>query len=279
VTTFDIGDVRRYRSEYPVLAQVLGVPGARPAPGEVEFLCELIETRRPSFGMLLAPDILFAAALASILSPQVAIEIGTASGFSAVVLAKMMALRGQQVDAMPNGTLVHTIDSKAQYCEDPTKAVGFCIELLAPELRDQIAVHPSQDSSYCRQLLRSGELMLAFVDGNHRHPWPLLDVLQIQRLMRSGWILMHDIDLPAHAERARAAGQPVDYVPSSGAKYVFDSWPGDKISGGNIGAIKTPEDQRSLRDFVAKLRQLPPEVSAGSWKKRWRDIDELAKEF
>lgn len=279
MTTFDICDVRRYRSEYRVLAQALGVPSALPAPGEVEFLCELTETRRSSFGMLPVPDILFAAALASILSPQVVIEIGTASGFSAAVLARMIALRRQQADAMPNGTLVHTIDYKAQYCEDPTKPVGFGIELLTPELREHIAVHPLQDSSYCRQLLRFGELLLAFVDGNHRHPWPLLDVLQIQRLMRSGWILMHDIDLPALTERARAAGQRVDYVPSSGAKYVFDFWPGDKISGGNIGAIKTPENPRSLRSFVAKLRQLPPEVSAGSWKKRWRDIDELAKEF
>lgn len=151
--------------------------------------------------MLPVLDIFFAAALASILHPQVVVEIGTASGFSAAVLAKMVALRQQQIGATPGGTLVHTIDYKAQYSEDPTKPVGFGIDLMTPELRKHVEVHQLQDSSYCRELLQSGELMFAFVDGNHRHPWPLIDVLQIQGLMRNGWILMHDIDLPAEGAR------------------------------------------------------------------------------
>jgi hypothetical protein len=277
VTTFGICDVDAYRREYPRLARALGVSSTSPAPGEVEFLSEVTAPNGYSFGMLPVPDIFFAAALASILRPQVVVEIGTASGFSAAVLAKMVALRQQQIGATTGGTFVHTIDYKAQYSEDPTKPVGFGIELMTPELRKHVEVHPLQDSSYCRQLLQSGELMFAFVDGNHRHPWPLIDVLQIQGLMRNGWILMHDIDLPA--EGARTAGYRLDYFPSSGAKHVFDFWPGEKISGGNIGAIRIPGTPRSLRGFVEKLRQFPPEVSAGSWNKRWRDIGELAKEF
>ena len=129
----------------------------------------------------------------------------------------------------------------------------------------------------CRQLFAAGELTFAFIDGNHRHPWPLVDVLQVQQVMERGWILMHDIDLPDLIERVAAAGQPVDHAPVYGAKHVFDFWPHEKIRAGNIGAIRIPADRSSLVDFVEKLRALPAEVSQGSWSKHWHLIDSLRR--
>ena len=81
-------------------------------------------------------------------------------------------------------------------------------------------------------------------------------------LMRTGWILLHDIDLPAVIARARAAGQQINHPPGAGAKYVFDSWPSEKIGAGNIGAIKICEDRGWLAEWVAKLRELPWQVKA-----------------
>lgn len=278
MTNFEIRDVDTYRSEYGRLAHALGVPNASPAAGELEFLSEVTTPGGFPFGMLPVPDLFFAGAVTSILSPRLAIEIGTASGFSAAVLAKVIALRWQESGVMPAGTFLHTIDFKAQFCQNLTRPIGFAIDLVAPELRQHIAVHPLQDSSYCNQLVQAGGLTFAFVDGNHQHPWPLTDVLQIQRLMEIGWILMHDIDLPAHTKKLQASGQRVVPPPRFGAKHVFDFWPGEKIKAGNIGAIKLPENRSSLGELVAKLRELPREVSGGSWIKRWRDIDALTKE-
>jgi predicted O-methyltransferase YrrM len=195
--------------------------------------------------MLPPSDILFAAAVTSILRPRLAIEIGTASGSSAAIIGKMIALRQAQADHVPSGPLVHTIDRKSEYVLDRAKPVGFAIETMTPELRDRVIVHAPQDSAFCRALVLDGELPFAFIDGNHRHPWPLADVLQVQQLMKSGWICLHDIDLPGVSERALAAGEQVAYLPAYGAKHVFDFWPYAKIQAGNIGVIRIPAD-RSL---------------------------------
>jgi hypothetical protein len=279
MTRFEIRDADLYRSEYGRLASALGVPNASPAPGEVEFLSEATTPGRFPFAMMPGPDIFFMGAVASLLRPRLAIEIGTASGFSAAVLAKVIALRWQQTGALPAGVLVHTIDLKAEDRRALIRPVGFAVDLIAPELREHIAVHPLQDSSYGRHLVRAGGLTLAFIDGNHQHPWPLSDVLQMQCLMENGWILLHDIDLPALAGNAPASGQRGVYAPRSGAKHVFDFWPGEKIGAGNIGAIEIPHDRRSLGAFVAKLRELPSEVSPNGWKRRWREIDALEKKL
>src|SRR5450432_3425039 len=38
------------------------------------------------------------------------------------------------------------------------------------------------------------------------------------------------------------------------------------------------KNRSSLGELVANLRELPCEVSSGSWTKRWRDIDALIRE-
>ena len=273
--TFEISSADRYCSDYGRLSDALGVASVSPAPGELEFLRSVMRSGHFNLGMLPRPDIFFAAAVTSILRPWVAIEIGTASGSSAAIIAKMIALRQAEAGTVTSEPLVHTIDNKANYVFDATKPVGFAIELMTPELRDRIVLHTLQDSSHCRQLLQARELTFAFIDGNHRHPWPLLDMLQVQQVMESGWILMHDVDLPGHIERAVAAGQQVDHAPAYGAKHVFDLWPHEKVRAGNIGVIRVPADRSSLENFVEKLRALPAEVSQGSWGKRWRVIDSL----
>jgi predicted O-methyltransferase YrrM len=273
--TFEITSAERYCSDYGRLGDALGVASVSPAPSELEFLRSVMRSVHSRLGMLTRSDIFFAAAVTSILHPRVAIEIGTASGSSAAIIAKMIALRQTEAGAVTSEPLVHTIDNKANYVFDATKPVGFAIELMTPELRDRIFVHTRQDSSHCRQLLQAGELTFAFIDGNHQHPWPLVDVLQVQQMMGRGWILMHDVDLPGLIERGVAKGQRVDCAPVYGAKHVFDLWPHEKVRAGNIGVIRIPADRSSLGNFVEKLRALPAEVSHGSWVKRWRLIDSL----
>lgn len=277
LASFEITSLQNYREEYPRLAAALGRGGAAPAPGELEFLEKISGTDSRNLGMLPPADMFFAAALTSILAPSMAIEIGTASGFSAAILAKVIALRQAEKGTFAPGPFLHTIDYKDRFVVDPAQPVGFAIQRIAPELRDKIAIHPMQDSSLCERLVRQGELSFAFVDGNHQHPWPLLDLLRLQKLMTSGWILLHDIDLPEMVVRARAEGQTVAFTGSVGAKHVFDFWPGEKIQAGNIGAVKIPGDRESLGKLVRKLRTLPSEVSPGSGKKRWREIDALEK--
>lgn len=269
MSPFYLRDAEVYRAEYGRLADALGVPRREPAPGEVDFLREVATPGRFLFGMMPAPDLFFAGGVTSLLQPRMALEIGTASGFSAAVLAKVLALRWEETGGMPEGPLLHTIDLKAEDQRAETRPIGYAIEQVVPELRAKIGVHPLRDSTYARELVRGTELTLGFVDGNHQHPWPLHDVLQLQALMPCGWLLLHDIDLPAIAGGA--------YEPRFGAKYVFEHWPAEKIGAGNLGAIRLPNDRSSLGSFVAQLRALPSEVSPNGWKKRWQAIDALTR--
>jgi Methyltransferase domain len=278
VTIFELSDIETYRREYGRLATALGVLEATPAPGEVDFLDHVTTPGRFPFGMLSTPDLLFAGAVASILRPPVMIEIGTASGFSAAVLAKTISLRLEELGCPASGPVVHTFDKKVQYTEEQNQPIGFAVDLISRGTRDLVAVHASQDSSHCAQFVEQGDLTFAFIDGNHQHPWPLLDVLRIQRLMHTGWILLHDIDLPGVITRARAAGQQIDQPSGAGAKHVFDSWPSGKIGAGNIGIIRVCKDRSWLREWVAQLRALPSQVTAGNAPKRWREIHALLTE-
>jgi Methyltransferase domain len=279
VETFNLTSADRYYSDYGRLGDALGVAGATPAPGEVEFLARITSRDWRGIGMLAPSEIFLTAAVTSILGPSLAIEIGTASGFSAAIIAKMIALRQTERGSVEAGPLVHTIDKKADFVFDRAQPIGFAIDLLTPELRDRIALHPLRDSSFCESLTSNGELRFAFVDGSHQHPWPLTDVLCLQRLMESGWILMHDIDLPATIARSRTQGHGLDLAPAFGAKHVFDFWPDKRIAAGNIGAVKIPRDRRLLDELVAQLKELPSEVSVGSWTKQWRGIEEMRTEF
>lgn len=278
VLKFEVWSTEQYRDEYGALAKALGCPDAAPAPGELEFLAEINARERYPFGMLGPPDVYFLAGFASILQPHVAIEIGTASGFSTAILAKMIALRVEERATPRAGRFVHTIDYKERYSEDPTKPIGFGIDLIVPELAQHIGVHRLKDSSLCATLVRPGELSLAFIDGNHGHPWPLTDLIEMLPLLhRAGWIVLHDIDLPARFEAARQAGAVVPEFSPFGAKYVFDAWPGDKIRGGNIGAINSRAKPAQIAAFVDALRKLPAEVSEASARKRWREIERILK--
>jgi methyltransferase family protein len=273
--TVEMAHIGQYLTEYPRLAAALDKAGAEPAPGEMEFLAEITARDWRGIGMLPPADALFAAAVTSILAPPSAIELGTASGFSSAIIAKIMALREAERGAPGTSPLLHTIDKCADFPPDPTKPIGFAIDLVAPELRERIALHPLHDSSFCEDLPPDRGLRFAFIDGNHRHPWPLVDVLRIQARMSGGWILLHDIDLPATIARAQAEGRAGDLQPVSGAKHVFDFWPDTKLAAGNIGVVRVPSDRSSLGKLIMPLRDFPAEVSAGSWTKRWREIDGL----
>jgi len=273
--SFDLTNLDRYCIDYSQLGEALGLAEAKPAPGELEFLRAVTTPRRFDFGMLSPPEIFFTAGVTSILGPRMALEIGTASGFSAAIIAKMMALRLEESGSNNGTTLVHTIDKNATCSFDHSKPIGFGIELMAPELRKRIALHPRCESSCCREVVRQGETTMGFIDGNHRHPWPLSDLMQLLQVMEKGWILLHDIDLPGMVERARAVGQVVECEPDSGAKLIFEHWPGRKISSGNIGAIEVPLDLDSLGAFVQKLRAAPSEVGPRRALKQWRTIDVL----
>jgi cephalosporin hydroxylase len=269
----DIGQYRsfeEFETKYATLATFLGRVGKIPPPGELEFLHAMValdDVRYP--GGISSLDCVFLTALVSIFAPRRVIEIGTLTGFSAAIIAK--AIHRQHGNS--GGIAVETIDARTHCSFDETRPIGFEIPELIPDLASTVRVHTGRESDFARELGARDEFGLAFIDADHRHPWPLLDVLRLAPYVQSGgWILLHDIQLGTHGQTLTEAGQPLEGETPYGAEWLFDRWPFRKISAAHIGAIELLARKADLIPFALSLMEEPLEVTGKAAKRARRAL-------
>lgn len=272
---FDVGEFKSFEQfeiKYRQLAEELGYPGKIPAPGELDFLhamVDLDDVRYP--GGIGSRDYFFLTALVSILAPQRVIEIGTLTGFSTAIIAA--AIHRQHGDR--DRITVETIDAHTRCSIDETKPIGFEIPELIPDLASTVRVHTGRESDFVRELAARDEFGLAFIDADHRHPWPLLDVLRLAPYVQTaGWILLHDIQLGTYGKDQREAGQVLEGGTPYGAEWLFDAWPFRKIRSFHIGAIELPSPKDALIPLALSLMEQPFEVTGKAAKRARRAVYE-----
>jgi len=255
----EFGSLADFEKRYTQLAAMLGCEGKTPPPGETEFLAS-IERRRVYYpGQIGPPDHLFLTAWISILAPRRVLEIGTLTGFSAGVIASALARRYGQ----DGSTWVDTIDTRRECAIDATRPTGFEIPELFPGVAEMIRLHTLCDATFVAQLATRDELEVAFIDADHRHPMPLLDLLRLTPYMRpASWVLLHDTKLGTMVEQAIARGRKTAVEPVHGAEWLFDRWPYRKISGGNIGAVQLPRDKSALVRFALQMMSIRFETTS-----------------
>ncbi|HVF70717.1 MAG TPA: class I SAM-dependent methyltransferase [Chthoniobacterales bacterium] len=256
--TCHIESLADFASGYARLATMLGRAGKIPPPGEIEFLRTIVDrssTQHP--GTIASDDYFFLTALVSILAPERVVEVGTLTGFSAAIIAA--ALRRQCTDDAVKW--VDTIDLAADCFIDQTRPTGFEIAESFPELAPVIRIHTPQDSTLVSKLATPDELEIVFIDADHQHPLPLLDLLRVAPYIRpGGWVVLHDIQLGTKAREANSRDETLRWGAAEGAELLFESWPFRKIGGGNIGAIQLPNDKSALVAFALRLMSLPYEI-------------------
>jgi predicted O-methyltransferase YrrM len=257
--TCEFDSLENYETSYQHLGRLLGHSEKVPPPGEMEFL-HSIQNRGAHPGTISLREFLFLTAFASILAPQRAIEVGTLAGFSAVIIAS--AIHRQRPDQ--NGILVDTIDRNTHSVVEPDKPVGFQIPDIIPNFASAVRVHAPADSGIVRELAGRDELQFAFIDADHQHPRPLLDLLRIAPRIRSGgWMLLHDIMLGSMGLAEKERGE-TSHGAAFGAEWLFACFPFRKITGGNIGAVQMPDDKSALIPMILQLMELPFEMDASS---------------
>ena len=271
----DIGEFRsfeEFETKYATLATLFGRVGKTPPPGELDFLHAMVGREHARYpGGISARDYFFLTALVSILAPRRVIEIGTLTGFSTAIIAA--AIHRQHGNS--GGISVETIDTRAQCIIDETRPVGFEIPELIPDLVSTVRVHTRRESDFARELGARDEFGLAFIDADHRHPWPLLDVLRLAPYVQSrGWILLHDIQLGTHGRKLMEAGQSLEGDTPFGAEWLFERWPFRKIRSAHIGAIELPSPKTALIPFALSLMEEPFEVADGAAKRVRRALYE-----
>lgn len=197
---------------------------------------------------------LFRAALESRSSP--AAEIGTASGFSTSVLCQAFYF-ASKAGLIDHNFRILSYDISPTFYADESKRVGDATrEQLPPELLGHITfIHPAMAMDV-RRRHGQGTLNFVFLDANHEHPWPTLDLLAIlPSLRKCATVVLHDINLPIMAPQFQAWG----------VKYLFDDLRLDKNaptdeSIPNIGCITIPENKDKLRSQLTEI------LFAHSWE-------------
>lgn len=164
--------------------------------------------------------------------PARVLEIGVGAGVSSAAL--LYAL-----DTLPPGAgrALLSVDVARTCYFDPRYATGAAAAAMYPVRpgRSRWILDVGTDARRVRATLTPGSIDLLFVDGDHRHPWPLLDVLHLAPWMRpEAWIALHDIAL------ARVLPGCLQH----GAEWLFAAWPANKIAGTgaaeNLGVVQLP---------------------------------------
>jgi predicted O-methyltransferase YrrM len=199
---------------------------------------------------------LFRAALQS--QPPLAVEIGTASGFSTGLLCFALEC-GSGAGLVDPDYKVVSYDISPTFYLRPEKKVGDAArEQLPPELLRHIVVCAPADAADIRRRYADNEVSFMFIDANHQHPWPALDLIAALDCLAPGAVVvMHDINLPlVHPEFAHW-----------GAKHVFDNLDviktvSEETPFPNIGCITIPEDKQRLQQQVINI------IHSHEWESR-----------
>jgi predicted O-methyltransferase YrrM len=173
------------------------------------------------------------------------VEIGTASGVSTAVLCHALSL-AHAAGRVGAAYEVRTYDISTRFYADRDKATGAAAhEMLPPEIAEHVVFRNSATTRTAVEDLGPDALDLMFIDADHRHPWPTLDLLTALEVLRPGAeVILHDINLPARHPRG-----------SWGAKNLFDkldarkeAYEADEI--GNIGSVWIPADKEAFREHL-----------------------------
>ncbi len=185
--------------------------------------------------------------------PTSLVEIGTASGVSTAMLtAGACELCGD--DAM-----VYSFDIATECYFDRGRPLASAIAEMAPDLVDRVRLFAGANAMDAASCFPVGGVDFAFIDGEHGHPAPTLDLLAMVHALKPGaWVVLHDIELSNFSEDVEG----VSWADSSGAARLFARWPFEKVqptgatrADRNLGAIRMPGDpDEAIPHLLANLK-------------------------
>lgn len=219
-------------------------------------IARLRDVYHPPFwvtGGLSLGDAMWLAELVERLDPHVVVELGIGAGTSSVALLVALDALPAVVDKLPDGDYygrcLVSLDVSPTCYFDPRRAVGSAVAEMYPEHGTSWLVLTRADARMVAGALPPGVAVdLAFVDANHKHPYPLIDVLHLAPVLAPGaWIALHDIRL-AHVHPE---------FRTFGAEWLYNAWRHEKVAGTgdaeNIGAIRLPVDLAEIVPVALEL--------------------------
>lgn len=196
---------------------------------------------RRGYGAVVPSEVDYIQSLIVRHKPESFIEIGMASGMSTGFISRFM-------DDQGGGRLV-SLDHDDTFFGDMTKHNGF----LYPEIYQGEAVQSELIKFKTSLDIHDikGEFEMAFIDANHQHPWPALDMMALYPRMSGPKIMIHH-DLRLFKDNVRGIGP----------KYLYDQFPQanrekSNANYGNIFSVDLRIEQDQFETLLSDLFELP----------------------
>jgi|GEM_PF-65648 len=180
--------------------------------------------------------------------PEVIAELGVASGVSsAVILYAMKNIKNHHSNF--EGKL-YSYDIMQKCYWDDTLDVGYAVgEMIPEESPNYILRIPYTSIDFCN-FHEARSIDFLFIDANHRHPWPSIDMLcTLPYLKKDAVICFHDINLPLASKSFTTYGvqclfygleldkhESIEKIPNIGSVQLNDNL--DEVKSSIIEIIK-----------------------------------------
>lgn len=206
-------------------------------------------------GHIAHDDAMFLYEMIKAVSPKTMLELGVASGTSS---AAILYTLDQLSD--PQGRRLISADVRPTCYFDPSRATGEAVSTMYPAAVAQWQLWTSHTAHRLLAELEPASVDLLFIDANHSHPWPTLDLLHLAPVMKPGaWVVLHDVELPHLHPKYQAWGP----------NYLFEAWPFNKVheQGGtaNIGAVQLPAHLPDVIPVAMSLLERAWEHAPFTW--------------
>ncbi len=215
-------------------------------------------------GPITAGDASMIATMMEYIRPSQMIEIGVASGFSSSFILQF-ARRAGLLDG--DEIFLHSFD----LCEEHIagQKVGNYLRTHHEDLAHHWSLNTEMTSA---TLLKHPELLklksgpvLAFVDGGHAHPWPLLDLVYLYRVLpRGSWVILQDFQMMERWIADCVIHNVASPHPIRGVNYAVSHWPGSKILGFdmayNSAVIRLDIPDWQFKGYVEEVKKYPYEI-------------------
>ena len=206
-------------------------------------------------GHIAHDDAMFLYEMIKAVSPRTMLELGVASGTSS---AAILYTLDQLTD--PQSRKLISADVRPTCYFDPSRATGEAVSAMYPAAMAQWQLWTAHTAHRLLAELAPGSVDLLFIDANHSHPWPTLDLLHLAPVMKPGaWIVLHDVELPHLHPKYQAWGP----------NFLFEAWPFNKVheqgSTANIGAVQLPAHLPDVIPVALSLLERAWEHAPFTW--------------
>jgi len=184
-------------------------------------------------------------------APRTVVELGVASGASSAAILHAL---DQLPD--PEQRTLYSCDVRATCYFNEAYATGQACDEMYPSRRARWQREFSTDAARMIEALPPASVDLTFIDANHSHPFPLLDLLHMTAIAKPGsWVILHDVDLPIQYPQFQVFGP----------RWLFEAWPFNKVKGvgqwTSIAAVQVPDTPAQLGATALGMLDRPGEQS------------------